>query len=407
MKRLITLHFLSLVTLITHAQTQVLDASFDLRSITISKAAELHYEAIKRPYLLTSDVIKDERLATYRTGQIKPDSFFDVMLEQYGFERHRTNGFDVVRKKNDVVNAEKHTIVITPKHRTPSYISGLIQPLTEGKFSTSRAIKTSEPINSQNTPPNSAAAMIEQSADVLVFTGTKADVDRIQALIPQLDTPQGEVVIKSVIYQVSSGKTDGNAFQLLGSILAGKLGVTAGAASVGDAVTFKIGDMSAVISALSSDNRFKVLSSPSMRLTSGAKGKFSVGDSTPTLGSTSTTTGGQVVQSVTYQQSGLILEVSPTVRQKDIELKVKQQLSNFVKTENGVNNSPTLVKREIESALTLEDGEMVVIGSLNESKDSATAKGLNFLPAWMQAKGTDSSQSELLLLLQVQRVKPI
>jgi general secretion pathway protein D len=71
-----------------------------------------------------------------------------------------------------------------------------------------------------------------------------------------------------------------------------------------------------------------------------------------------------------------------------------------------MTNSPTLVKREIESALTLEDGEMVVIGSLNEAKDSATSKGLSFLPAWMQAKGTDSSQSELLLL-QVQRVKSI
>jgi general secretion pathway protein D len=406
MKRIFAIALLSLVTLISRSQTPLSDTSFDLRLITISQATQLFYEAVKRPYIITADVLKDDRLTSYRTGTVKPDAFLDVLLEQYGFERHRAKGMEVIRKINGN-DTDKITIVITPKHRTPNYISGLIQPLTEGKFSSSRAIKTSEQAPSQNTPPNSAAAMIEQSADVLVFTGTKVDVDRIQALIPQLDTPQGEVVIKSVIYQVSSGKTEGNAFQLLGSILAGKLGVTAGAASVGDAVTFKIGDMSAVISALSSDNRFKVLSSPSMRLTSGAKGKFSVGDSTPTLGSTSTGTGGQVVQSVTYQQSGLILEVSPTVRQKDIELKVKQQLSNFVKTENGVNNSPTLVKREIESALTLEDGEMVVIGSLNESKDSATAKGLSFLPAWMQAKGTDSTHSELLLLLQVQRVKPI
>jgi type II secretory pathway component GspD/PulD (secretin) len=406
MKRIFAIVLLSLVTLISHAQTPISDTTFDFRLITISQATQLFYEAVKRPYIITADVLKDDRLTSYRTGSVKPDAFLDLILEQYGFERQRASGMDVIRKKN-INDADKITMVITPKHRTPNYISGLIQPLTEGKFSSSRVIKTSEQAPSQNTPAGSAAAMIEQSADVLVFTGTKSDIDRIQALIPQLDTPQGEVIVKSVIYQVSSGKTEGNAFQLLGSILSGKLGVSAGASSLGDAITFKIGDMSAVISALSSDNRFKVLSRPSMRLTSGAKGKFSVGDSTPTLGSTSTATGGQVVQSVTYQQSGLILEVSPTVRQKDIELKVKQQLSNFVKTENGVNNSPTLVKREIESALTLEDGEMVVIGSLNESKDSATAKGLSFLPAWMQAKGSDSTQSELLLLLQVQRVKPI
>jgi general secretion pathway protein D len=406
MMRFSILVLMSLVTLMSRAQTVALDTSFDFRLITISQAAQLFYEAVKRPYIITADVLKDDRLTSYRTGTVKPDAFLDVILDQYSFERLRASGMDVIRKKS-ASDADKITIVITPKHRTPNYISGLIQPLTDGKFSSSRAIKTSEAAPSQNTPTGSAAALIEQSADVLVFTGTKLDIDRIQALIPQLDTPQGEVIIKSVIYQVSSGKTEGNAFQLLGSILGGKLGFSAGSSSVGDAVTFKVGDLSAVISALSSDNRFKVLSSPSMRLTSGAKGKFSVGDSTPTLGSTSTATGGQVVQSVQYQSSGLILEVQPTVRLKDIEIKVKQQLSNFVKTENGVNNSPTLVKREIESALTLEDGEMVVIGSLNESKDSATAKGLSFLPSWMQAKGLDASQSELLLLLQVQRVKPI
>jgi type II secretory pathway component GspD/PulD (secretin) len=144
-----------------------------------------------------------------------------------------------------------------------------------------------------------------------------------------------------------------------------------------------------------------------MRLTSGSQGKFSVGDSTPTLGSTSTATGGQVVQSVQYQSSGLILEVLPTVRAKDIQLKVKQELSSFVQTTNGVNNSPTLQKRQIESNLTLDDGEMVVIGSLNQSSDSDTAKGLSILPNWMKSKNSDSSQSELLLLLQVQRVKTI
>jgi general secretion pathway protein D len=99
--------------------------------------------------------------------------------------------------------------------------------------------------------------------------------------------------------------------------------------------------------------------------------------------------------------------VLPTVRSKDIQLKVKQELSSFIQTTNGVNNSPTLQKRQIESNLTLDDGEMVVIGSLNQSNDSEASKGLSILPKWMQANSTDSTQSELLLLLQVQRVKSI
>ncbi|MGK3466716.1 hypothetical protein ACSLOT_27915, partial [Escherichia coli] len=44
---------------------------------------------------------------------------------------------------------------------------------------------------------------------------------------------------------------------------------------------------------------------------------------------------------VTYRDSGVIFKVKPVITSSRISLNVNQQLSNFVKTDTGVNDSPT------------------------------------------------------------------
>ena len=51
-----------------------------------------------------------------------------------------------------------------------------------------------------------------------------------------------------------------------------------------------------------------------------------------------------------------------------VDLTVGQQLSNFVTTQTGVNNSPTLTKREVRTSLSVADGDIVIIGGLAENR---------------------------------------
>ncbi|MFZ6765579.1 hypothetical protein ACO0LM_00735 [Undibacterium sp. Di26W] len=87
-----------------------------------------------------------------------------------------------------------------------------------------------------------------------------------------------------------------------------------------------------------------------------------------------------------------------------IDVKVTQQISNFVATETGVNNSPTLIKREVKTDLTLTDGDVVVFGGLAENKDSGGNSGLSFFPAWAKSKSVSTSKKEILLVLQLQKM---
>jgi type II secretory pathway component GspD/PulD (secretin) len=115
---------------------------------------------------------------------------------------------------------------------------------------------------------------------------------------------------------------------------------------------------------LSSDYRFKVVSSPSMRVRSGRQETFSVGQEVPVLGAIQRSTDKPPLQSIEYRSSGVIFEVLPTVHEGAIELDIRQELSHFVQTRTGVSNSPTLTKQSLTTSVNLGDGDLIILGGL-------------------------------------------
>jgi type II secretory pathway component GspD/PulD (secretin) len=112
---------------------------------------------------------------------------------------------------------------------------------------------------------------------------------------------------------------------------------------------------------------------------------------------------GNVVQSVEYKPSGVIFNVSPQIRESVIDLAISQQLSTFVATTTGVNNSPTLIKREISTTIGATPGDLIVLGGLDEDKSNQDKAGLSWLPNWTHSSGNDSTKTQILLVLQVER----
>jgi general secretion pathway protein D len=207
------------------------------------------------------------------------------------------------------------------------------------------------------------SAQIEQNADVLIFSGEEKEVKILKNLLTQIYTKQGEVIVKGVLYEVTSSDREGSALTMALNLLGGKFAISmTGAKSLDSFVKFKNNSLDLIYSALSTDSRFKVVSTPSLRVRSGAMGSFTVGQDVPVLGAVNYQNNATPVQSVEYKSSGVIFNVSPTVHENNIDLNVTQQMSNFVTTETGVNNSPTFIKREVKTALSMADGDVVVLG---------------------------------------------
>ena len=108
-------------------------------------------------------------------------------------------------------------------------------------------------------------------------------------------------------------------------------------------------------------------------------------------------------QLIQYQSAGTILSISPTVHDDVIDMKVSQQLSYFVATTTGVNSSPTLIRRSLDTAITAASGDVIVLGGLTETKTTNTRSGVSFLP-WNLGKQDDDSTVDGLVILQLEKV---
>ncbi|VVE28780.1 type II secretory pathway protein [Pandoraea horticolens] len=387
---------------------------FDFQFINVAQLLSVLYsEAIKTPYVIAPEVLEDQRMVSMRFNTRRGDvqTFITSLLESLGFGIEKREGVDFVFKRRDVAPVQplQSTYVYRPQYRDTSYLANLVRPIFRGQFTVNREVPASP--NGRvggNVPDGSAAMLVDQKGDTLVFRGTQEEIRTLTRLLPRVDTPVGEVAVRATAYEVTQSTEHGSAFQLALDLLSKGVGLSVQVTGekLSNAVRIKAGDLDTVFSALSKDTRFRVINSPNLRIRSGARGKLTVGQKVPILKSVSYPRGGgEPVQSVEYHSSGVIFELRPTVKDCVIDLHVSQQISDFVKTTTGVNNSPTLNTREVSTEISLQDGDIILIGGLTTNKASDNNTGLSFLPRFLDSHSDTASATEILLVLQVERVR--
>lgn len=144
-------------------------------------------------------------------------------------------------------------------------------------------------------------------------------------------------------------------------------------------------------------------SRPQVRVRNGAQARFSVGQDVPVLGNSQVDKNGNPVQSVDYKQSGVIFTVTPEIRVDAIELTLQQELSNFVVTKTGVNGSPTLIKRAVNTKFGLVPGEVVMLAGLQDDQEDETQNRFPFF-GWLMGQERQNKHSEILVFVEVVRI---
>lgn len=378
---------------------------FSLDSVTIPKSVNLIYtQVFNEPFMMAPDVITDNRMVSFHiTPQLDAKDFYTRYLANMGIGLTRKNGVDYLYVKKEVpVQLPQYTFVYTPKFRSVGYLTSILTSIVQGAFGTTPAA------SSASAPASGKVTNFALTGDVLVFYGTAADIRRIEQVLPSIDTPTSEVYVGGYVYQVQTSTRNGSGLALAAQLLSQRFSVQIGgttAPGMDNFIKFSSGDLSALVQLFNTDSRFTVVSSPSLRARSGASASFSVGEDVPVL-SNVTYTGqtGAPVQSVEYRSSGVIFNVLPEVRQDSIDLTISQELSNFAKTDTGVNNSPTLIKRNIQTSVSVKSGDIILIGGLADNKDTEANTGLSFMPSWFSTKGNEKTKTDIVIVLQAKKV---
>lgn len=308
---------------------------FDFQAVSVSHVIGLVYmEALKQPYVIDPAVLKDDRMVSFRFDASNGDlrAFWRLFMDSLGYAIVSQNSVDFVttKKTEEKHELEREIFFYRMKYRSLSYLVELLSPIFKsGSFAVNRSVrapvgdKIAAGVNSP-VPAGSAASIIDQDSDMMIFQGSREDVEKIKKILPQVDVAVGEVVVKAVVYEVTTSQTDGTAFSLALGLLGGKLGISIGGASeLSNAITFKTGGIDAAFSALAGDSRFKAVSTPRLRVKSGAQARLTVGQDVPTLGAINyPQNGGQSSQSVEYRSSGVILSLSPVVRESAVDMTI-------------------------------------------------------------------------------------
>ncbi len=166
------------------------------------------------------------------------------------------------------------------------------------------------------------------------------------------------------------------------SVAGGESANTAGAFSIG--VSGAAGDV--VLQALQGITTVKVLSSPELLVLDNETASLSVGDLVPYLtGSTTVLSStNDVVNSVSYQKTGVITQVTPRVNSGGlVTLDISQEVSGIASgsgtLSSGTATTPTFTDRALQTRIVAQDGQTIGLAGLIQDTVSRGNSGIPVL----------------------------
>ncbi len=267
----------------------------------------------------------------------------------------------------------------------------------------------------------------DEPNNALIIMAQSQQYRMLKKVIKQLDVMPLQVLLEAKI--VSVDLTDslkygvGWAFEgqefnssasgLVGSgIINGVFDAAVGAFSYG--IVSDGTNVRATLNLLAKDQKLNVLSTPSLMVLNNQEGSINVGKSIPTRTSESTNTSGggninNLIQTSPIENvdTGVSLVVTPRVNANGVVIMdIKQSVNDVSDSNSGSSiDSPTILKREIESSVAVVDGESVVLGGLMTETHTDNNDGVPFLKdipllGWLFGTQTKSViKSELIVII--------
>jgi general secretion pathway protein D len=258
----------------------------------------------------------------------------------------------------------------------------------------------------------------------IVVLAIPEDYQVIKETIEKIDIVPRQVIIEGLIAQVNltdnlslgvgwAFKTSIGSLDTLISSGGGQLAaITDATQPSGTGFTFigsdDRGQVRALVTALATESRGKVLASPHILVSDNREARIQVGQSVPLVTSQTYGAAGVVPQQVVeYKDIGIILKVKPQVNEGGlVSLELHQEVSTFT-TQTLFTASTQIIinKTEATSNLVVRDGQTIVIGGLireDTSKSSSGIPYLNKIPILgylFGARERDISRTEIIMLL--------
>ena len=254
----------------------------------------------------------------------------------------------------------------------------------------------------------------EQNNAVVVYA-TPQEERTVEAMLRKIDILPLQVRIDAVIAEVTLNDAlqYGTQFFFKQGDLNQTLSTAATGAVTGSFPGFVLGSVAqtarGAISALQNVTQVNVLSSPELLVLDNQTARLQVGSLVPYLTSSSQSTiaNSAVINSINYQPTGVIMDVTPRVNSGGlVTLDITQEVSDVNPNPPATGiNSPVFDERRLASRVVVQDGQTVGLAGLIEDSVARGNQGIPWLkdvPLLGLLAGTQDNQrtrTELLVLV--------
>ncbi|MEW6160008.1 MAG: hypothetical protein AB1813_21470 [Verrucomicrobiota bacterium] len=255
---------------------------------------------------------------------------------------------------------------------------------------------------------------------LIIITDEETNL-HISQVITNLDRPKPQVLIKVVFLEVThrddldlgvEGKythRGSSTTNTVGSNFMNLFGVPA--QSLGSGGFYKVisDDLELTIRALSVAGKTEVLSRPSILARNNQQATIIVGQELPFITNSRITDQGQTINTIQYQDIGIILRVTPFITSDGlVEMIVSPEISTLTDQTVPISDqvsAPVIAKRAADTVVVTPNGKTVVIGGLMENNKTESDRkvpllgDIPLLGAAFKRKVKAAAKTELIIFL--------
>ncbi len=306
--------------------------------------------------------------------------------------------------------------------------------------------QSTSPLSSSAGPSTGGFVQADPSSNALIITAPEPLYKQLRAVIDQLDSRRAQVYVESLIVEVDpsqsvdfgiqwqgllGGKGDANiigagtnfstgtdnilgASQLLAQGTAGLVGATLPSAGFNIGIAHKFGNyytLGALARALDTTTGTNILSTPNLVTLDNEEARIVVGQNVPFVTGQYTNTGtgtSSPFQTIERKDVGITLKIKPQIGENGtVRMQIYQESSSVATTTAvGTDNAgPTTNKRSIESTITVDDGQIIVLGGLIEDSYNTTRSkvpllgDIPYLGALFRSENRTRKRTNLMVFL--------
>jgi type IV pilus assembly protein PilQ len=389
-------------TVHTHTANTII--SIDVQNISLHELIKLLADFSPKNIIISEQI---SGKASLKLRNVPWQEALDIALKMHGLSKQEENSIIFIAPSQDIERYVKQQMSGTERITTPTFLN----------LKNASAEEVATILTKQNHLTNNSNISIDKQNNGLVVNATTAQLNAIQKLTNTLDLPTKQVLIEGQIVVADdkvinelglkfntirggSGGSGGGGFRVSEMTMDFPAAITA-PGHLGIAIA-KLGHSTILnmeLAALEQAGRVKIISSPKLIAANNQPAYIESGQEIPYQEKTQSGATNTV-----FKKAVLSLKATPSVLSAN-KLTLNLHLNQDKVSDISVNGVPAIQTQQMQTQVTLNSGETVVLGGIYEYstiENNTSIPGLSAIPLLgnlFRSKHTEVARKELIILV--------